>query len=303
MKAMILAAGLGTRLLPLTLKTPKVLVPIANRPVIDWTIDYLKSFGVQEIVVNSHHHCNIVSKHLNHGKPFGILIDLRFEPKILGTGGGIKNTADFWSKDPFIVINGDILTDINLSKVYEAHRKRGALATLVLHDYEPFNKILIDKDLNIADIPETYGFNDIGRLAFTGIQILEPEVLDYIPTDTFSDIMDCHRYLIRNGKPVGAYIAKDIKWHDIGTVNSYILANKQALGNRKFLVGDRCKTDKTAYLKDWAVVGNGTILQQGSEIRRSILWDNVKVKDGVKITDSIVTYSKEVSYDLIGIII
>lgn len=300
MKAMILAAGLGTRLLPLTSKTPKVLVPIANRPVIDWTIDHLKSYGVKEITVNSHHHCNILSKHLDHGKPFGVLIDLRFEPKILGTGGGIKNTADFWNNDPFIVVNGDILTDINLSKVYEAHRKNGTLATLVLHDYEPFNKILIDKDLHITEIPNTYGFNRFGRLAFTGIQILEPEVLDYIPTDTFSDIMDCHRYLIRSGKPVGAYIAEDIKWHDIGTVNSYILANKQALGKRPFLVGDSCKIDNTACFKDWAVIGNGTILQQGSEIRRSILWDNVKVKDGVKITDSIVTYSKEVSYDLIG---
>ena len=299
MKAMILAAGLGTRLRPLTSKIPKVLVPVANRPVIDWNIDYLKAYGVTEIVVNAHHHYDMISKHLDHGKPFGIKIYLRVEPKILGTGGGIKNTADFWDKDPFIVLNGDILTDINLAEVYDAHRKSGTLATLVLHDYEPFNKIKINNRLQITDIPFTYDFKESNRLAFTGVQILEPELLTQIPLDTFSDIIDCHRFSIKEGNPVGAYVAKGHDWHDIGTVNSYIRANKEALGKKSFLVGKMCKINKTATFKDWAIIGNGTSLRQRSEIQRSILWEKVKVKEGIKIIDSIVTSSKEVDIDLI----
>ncbi|MBN1276466.1 MAG: NDP-sugar synthase [Deltaproteobacteria bacterium] len=303
MKAMILAAGLGTRLRPLTSKIPKALVPVANRPAIDWNIEYLKAYGVTQIVVNAHQHLDMVSKHLNLGKPFGLKIDLRFEPKILGTGGGIRNTADFWDKEPFIVVNGDILTNIDLSKACYEHRKSGALATLVLHDYGPFNKIQINKQFQITDIPVNYDSKKSERLAFTGIQILEPEIFRHIPAGIFCDIIDCHRWLIMKGKQVRAYIAEGHDWHDIGTPGSYINANKWAVGKNPVLVGHRCRIDKTATLEGWAVIGNETDLHKNVLIQRSILWDRVKVKEGIRIIDSIVTSSKEVRYDLINKII
>ena len=164
MKAMILAAGLGTRLRPLTLNTPKALMPVGNVPIIDRIIEYLKTYGISELVVNAHHHYEQIAEHLNSGRHFGINIDVRVEPNILGTGGGIKNTEDFWDKAPFIVINGDVLTNINLRNAYKAHERSGSLATLILHDQPPFNQLKIDDKKNITHIA---GKNLDNRLAFS----------------------------------------------------------------------------------------------------------------------------------------
>ena len=297
MKAMILAAGFGTRLRPLSLNRPKALVPIANKPVIDWVIEYLKGYHVNKIVVNAHHHHKKILKHLNRGRPFGIDIQVRVEPDILGTGGGIKNTADFWDVDPFVVINSDILTNINVLKAYEFHRKRGNLATLILHDRPPFNQIQIDSQMNIIDITED---NRAGRLGFTGIHIISPELLTYIPAGVFSNIIDCYRKLIRKEKPVKAFISTGHKWQDIGTVESYVLANKYALKRKHFLLAPDARVHHTARLKDWAVIGGKTCLEQGVEITRSILWEKVTVKRGVKVVDSIVTASREVTHDVMN---
>ena len=299
MKAMILAAGLGTRLRPLTLKRPKALIPVANRPLIDRTVEYLKFHGVREIVVNAHHHHNQISKHLDQGRPFGIRIEVRVEPEILGTGGGIKNTTDFWDTDPFIVVNGDVLTNIDLIKAYKRHLRKRNPATLVLHDCRPFNKIQIDSHSRIVDIPFENYPKSPGRLAFTGIHVIEPELLSHIPGGAFSNIIDCYRELIRKGTPIGAYVVKGHYWRDIGTVSNYIHASKEALRKDSFLIGRGCKIHDTARLKDWAIIGDGTCLEQGAEIRGSILWEDVKVKKGTKVVNSIVTSSGQVGLDLI----
>lgn len=296
---MILAAGLGTRLKPLTDSTPKALVPIVNKPIINRTIDYLKSYGVRRIVVNAHHHSKRIVDYLNNGGPFGIEIDVRVEPEILGTGGGIGNTKDFWDNEPFIVINADILTDIHLNKAYERHRSSGGLATLILHDHEPFNQVLIDNRGCITDIGTQ---KNPSRLAFTGIHVVEPELLSYIPESGFSDIMDCYRRLIRSGKRISAYITEGHYWRDIGNIGSYIQANKDVLGrsSKMFFQGSHTVLHPSVRLSEWAVVGDHVALEQGVEIRRSIIWDHVRVKRGCTITDSIVTSNQEVDGDLRG---
>jgi mannose-1-phosphate guanylyltransferase len=296
MKAMILAAGLGTRLRPLTLNTPKALMPVGNVPIIDRIIEYLKTFGIRELVVNAHHHHEQIVEHLNGGRPFNINIDVRVEPDILGTGGGIKNTEDFWDNAPFIVMNGDILTNINLRKAYEAHKHSESLATLVLHDQPPFNQIKIDDQKNITHIAEE---NLADRLAFTGIHIIDPKLMAHIPEGIFSNIIHCYRELIRTGKPPKAYISRGYEWRDMGTIESYVHANKEALHGKSFLCSPDCRIDSSAVLKDWAVIGSETVLEQGVEVRRSIIWEKVKVKKGVKVIDSIVTSFKYVEHDLI----
>jgi len=296
MKAMILAAGLGTRLKSLGVDKPKALVPIGNKPVIDRVINYLKGFHVSEMVVNAHHHHRQIVRYLCDGRPFGVRIQVRVEPEILGTGGGIKNTEDFWDTEPFVVINSDILTNINLSKAYEHHRRNGNLATLILHDQPPFNQIQIDSRMNILDITVN---NRPGRFAFTGIHIIDPKLLDYIPEGAFSDIIDCYRDLMQKDKPVRAYISTGHKWRDIGTVENYILANKEALEGESFLLAPGSQIHSSVKLKDWAIIGEEACLEQGVEIRRSILWGKVTVKRGIKVVDSIVTASKKVTRDLI----
>jgi len=296
MKAMILAAGMGTRLKPLTLNTPKALMPVGNVRIIDRIIEYLKQYCISELVINAHHHYEQIVEHLKGSRPFGINIDVRVEPNILGTGGGIKNTEDFWDKAPFIVINGDVLTNINLRMAYEAHERSGSLATLILHDKPPFNQIKIDDQKNITHIA---GENLTNRLAFTGIHIIDPKIMAHIPEGIFSNIIHCYRELIRGGKPPKAYISAGHQWRDIGTVKSYVLANKEALQGESFLCSPDCRIDSSAGLKDWAVIGKETVLEQGVEVCRSIVWEKVKVKKGVKVIDSIVTAFKKVEHDLI----
>lgn len=296
MKAMILAAGLGTRLMPLTLETPKPLVPIGNRPIIDRVIEYLHGQGIRKIVVNAHHHHKQVVEHLDEGRPFGIDIEVRVEPEILGTGGGIRNTEDFWDTNPFVVINGDILTDVGLNKAFEEHRRHRNLVTLVLHDYEPFNQIQIDNHLNIIDIASD---NRDGRLAFTGIHIIEPEVLNYIPQGVFSNIIDCYCDMIRSGKPVGAYLPSGHYWRDVGTISSYVLANKESLHGEPFFIAPSCRIDNSAKLDEWAIIGENSLLEKEVEITRSILWKDVKVRKGVKVIDTIVTSFKDIKNDVI----
>jgi mannose-1-phosphate guanylyltransferase len=295
-KAMILAAGLGTRLRPLTSDRPKALVPVGNRPVIEKVIEYLKTQGVTEIVVNAYHHHKQIVKHLDTIGHSGTKIEVRVEPKLLGTGGGLKNTGDFWDKDPFFVINADILSDIDLAEAYEAHKKGGNLATLILHDHEPFNQVRIDDRLNITDIAKE---NQTGRLAFTGIHIIEPELLSHIKKGVYSNIIDCYRELIKAGEPIRGYISEGYRWLDIGSIESYIIANKDVLRGKSFLVDPDCHIEASSRLLDWAVIGAKAIIEHDVEIRRSILWKNVKIKEGIKVIDSIVTDSREVRSDLI----
>jgi NDP-sugar pyrophosphorylase family protein len=253
--------------------------------------------GVSRIVVNAHHHQQQIVDYIDGGRPFGLEIEVLVEPEILGTGGGIKNASALLDNETFIVINCDILTNINLAQAYRDHKKSGTLATLVLHDCESFNRILIGKNHAITDIARK---NIPGRLAFTGIHVMEPELLSHIPEGKFSDIIDCYRLLIPFGKSFNAFLSEGHYWRDIGSVSSYIRANKELLKKESFSIGPGCHMDSSAKLEEWAIVGEKTYLEKDVEIRRSILWDNVKVKDGRSIVDSIVTSFREVDRDLVG---
>ena len=297
MKAMILAAGLGTRLRPLTLKKPKPLMPVANRPMIDRVIEYLRQYGVEEFIVNAHHHSGQVAAHLDGGRPFGVKIEVRVEARILGTGGAIKNTEGFWDDAPFVIMNSDILTDIDLERAVHLHQERNNLVTLVLHDCKPFNQVRITDDLTIRDIASKPGPE---RLAFTGIHILEPELLSHIPAGEFSNIIDCYSKLIAEGRRIGACVSRGHYWRDVGTVRSYLLANQEALHGEQWLFGPGCRIHPSAVLTDWAVMGPRTVVAAGAEVGRSVLWDNVTIEKGIRVMDSVVTSSITVKEDLAG---
>ncbi|NIQ87975.1 MAG: NTP transferase domain-containing protein, partial [Deltaproteobacteria bacterium] len=132
-KAMILAAGLATRLRPLTLSRPKVLVPVQNRPLLDWLVAYLGAGGAEEVIVNTYHLSEKLIEYVE-SADFPIPVNLRVEKTLLGTGGGIRNVMDFWDHRPFVVINGDILSAIDLQGVLRSHEDSGASVTLVLKD-------------------------------------------------------------------------------------------------------------------------------------------------------------------------
>lgn len=236
MKALILAAGFGIRLLPFTKNTPKALFPVSGRPLLDTIILNLENAGCKAIIINTHHLYKEIDSYLAR-KKYAIPVITRYEPEILGTGGAIKNVADFWDDNPFMVINSDIVTDINLKKVYDFHLNHKHPATLVLHDYPRFNTVSINKNGFITYFHETtplpshpssgsnfYRPGETGKLTFTGIQVLDPQVLELIPDNIFSSSIDIYRELISQNKKVCAFISKKYYWKDIGSPERYIEA-------------------------------------------------------------------------------
>ncbi len=233
MKALILAAGFGTRLLPFTKNTPKALFPIAGRPLLHIMILSLQNAGCKAVIINTHHLYKKIDSYLMQQK-YAIPVITRYEPEILGTGGAIKNVADFWDDNPFMVINSDIFTDIDLKKVYDFHLNHSHPVTLVLH-YDPqFNTVSVNKNGFITDFHDStpppsrsvsgsniYRPGETEKLTFTGIQVLDPQILELIPDNMFSSSIDIYRQLISENKKVCAFIAKEYQWKDIGSPERY----------------------------------------------------------------------------------
>ncbi|MBN1932142.1 MAG: phosphotransferase [Desulfobacterales bacterium] len=282
MKAMILAAGFGSRLLPFTKNIPKPLFPFAGRPLLDMIIRSLEDANCQAIIINTHHLHEKIEAFIIKEK-YKIPISIRYEPVILGTGGAIKNVADFWDNKAFMVINSDIVTNIDLKEVYDFHLSHQHPATLVLHDYPDFNNVLVNQDAFVIGFH--YGHQPASihkpmqerlkkdlctrcklNLAFTGIHVLNPSILDYIPNNSFSNIIDVYDKLISNGKKLKAFISKNHYWEDIGTPQRYKKAVIKKMGPEAFneaFPNNECRSIKQTQLKgdgsdrDWFRLESG----------------------------------------------
>ncbi|MFP4040682.1 MAG: sugar phosphate nucleotidyltransferase [Desulfosudaceae bacterium] len=222
-KALVLAAGYGRRLLPHTRRTPKPLFTIAGIPVIDHVIDLLVRAGCGGIVVNTHHLHEKLARHFNR-KNHGLPVRLSYEPDILGTGGAIRNNLAFLGQAPFLVINSDIYTTIDLAAVYNFHNGHDDPVTLVMRDDPRFNTVTV----NSRD--EVTGFDpfpdeppeSVRRLTFTGIQVLNPAVGEFLPpAGRFGDIISSYRRLLETGRKIKACLPENGEWDDIGTPRSY----------------------------------------------------------------------------------
>ncbi|MDY0377913.1 MAG: sugar phosphate nucleotidyltransferase [Desulfobacterales bacterium] len=219
MKALILAAGFGTRLLPFTRHTPKPLFSIGGRRLLDIAIRRLIEAGCRAVMINTHHLHEKIEDFILRQR-YEIPVFLKFEPVILGTGGAIGNALDFWESDPFMVINGDIVTDIDLKAVYAHHIRNGNDATLVLCNHSAFNQVEVDSRNRITRF-HSEPVPDRKAWTFTGIQVLSSVVLDYIPKNQFSSSIEAYRKMIADGRKIQAYIAEGACWNDIGTPERY----------------------------------------------------------------------------------
>jgi mannose-1-phosphate guanylyltransferase len=314
---MVLAAGKGTRLLPLTLHKPKPLFPLLTRPLLAWIFDALTRSHVRRLILNSHHLSEQLESFLvqpAQREQFGDL-QIRREPVLLGTGGGIKNTEGFWRSDPFLVLNGDILTDIDLSPAIEFHRKNQGPVTLVVHDYPPFNNIVLDEEGRIRELRVPSG----GRWAFTGIHILNRDLFKYLPPKAYYDIIPVYQDLIRRGIPLWAFTAQGHYWRDMGTLESYRALHRDFLTGKTLSLFDpgrgvaltppgwcfhpRARIAEGVRLEGWGAVGANCRLGQGCRLRNSILWEGVTVREGVRIDGAIVSERQEITSDLMEDII
>lgn len=227
MKALILAAGLGTRLLPHTKRLPKPLFPINGQPIIDITIRKLINAGVEGIVINTHHLHQQIAAFIK-SRDYSIPVLTRFEETILGTGGAIKNVADFLADQPFLVINSDILTDIDLPAVMAFHHHHPHPVTMVMHDYPEFNNVWVDLSGFVTGFagPDNGADEDesLDCLAFTGIHVLDPAVMEWIAENQFVSIIDVYRDILQSGLKIKAYLPNGHCWRDMGTPDSFFEA-------------------------------------------------------------------------------
>ncbi|MER3431797.1 MAG: hypothetical protein C4325_00850 [Blastocatellia bacterium] len=276
MKAMILAAGFGTRLFPLTIDRTKPAIPFLGKPLVGYVAEYLSGFGLKEIIVNVHHQPDSVVSALGDGSKFGVRIEYsREEPSILGTAGALDNVRALLESETFLVINGKIITDIDLSLAIAHHRRTNALATMVLLPNlkkERFTIVNCDdgRVVGFDGFPDPASNGNEPPLMFTGIQILEPAVLDYIPRGVYSDIVPAvYKPAIADGKRISAFVAAG-RWYELSTIERYLEVSLAKLAPRSSFVGKGCTIAETA------------------EIESSILWDDVIVGDRSRIYRSVI---------------
>jgi NDP-sugar pyrophosphorylase family protein len=245
MKAMVLAAGQGTRLHPLTERTPKALVPVAGRPMIDYSLLLLKRYGIRDIIINLHHLGDQIESYLGDGKRLGLQITYSEEPELLDTGGGLLKAKPFLQDSTFIVINTDVLIDLSLSELLAFHEAKGAVATLVLRPdalADQYGSMEIDGDGRIHRFLQTristMGSRPTTKLMFTGVQVLEPRVFDYMESDSgvrkFSTTKDTYpRMLLDQERLFGFRF--DGFWQDVGTASRIKEAEESLAGGKATL--------------------------------------------------------------------
>jgi mannose-1-phosphate guanylyltransferase len=239
MNAMVLAAGLGTRLRPLTDQMPKALLPVEGRPLIHYPLLLLKRYGITDIVINLHHHGHKIVDALGDGRAMGLRLQYSWEPTILGTGGGIKQARRLLGDSTVMVINSDILVDLNLDDVVEFHRRRDATVSMVVRadpDVARYGAIELDGQDRIRTIigqgdqggGEGHGGAGAGALRpfmFTGVHLLEPSVFDAIPGHGFSSITDVYIAMLQHDEQLFGYVMTGA-WMDLGTPERYQEANR-----------------------------------------------------------------------------
>lgn len=278
---MILAAGFGTRLFPLTIDRTKPAIPFLGKPLVGYVAEYIAKYGFNDVVVNLHHQPESVKAALGDGSEFGVKIQYTYEePKILGTAGALDNARHLLEDGTFLIANGKIITDIDIHQALETHKRSGALATMVLKEnakFEKFTEVIVEDGM-IKGFGEGFPVRDPENpnqktpLMFTGIQILEPRVFDYIPRGVYSDIVPTfYNPALRNGEKIVAHITK-AKWFELSTIPRYLDITLGMLNGSK----------------DRNVVGKNSKISATARIEDSILWDNVTIGDDAVIERSII---------------
>ncbi|HEX9467611.1 MAG TPA: sugar phosphate nucleotidyltransferase [Acidimicrobiia bacterium] len=326
MKAVILAGGEGTRLRPLTSNTPKPMMPLANKPMMEHIVALLALHGFDDIVVTVAFLANQIRDYFGDGSDFGVTMRYATEDTPLGTAGSVRNAADELA-DTFLVISGDVLTDIDLTAFVKAHRDAGAAASIALkHVDNPleFGIVITQPDGTIERFLEkpTWGevFSDTIN---TGIYVLEPEVFEYIPEGHVVDFSgDVFPTLLEAGYTMHGHVTEGY-WEDVGTLEAYSRAHTDALDGRVKLdiggfqlgegqwigtdveispearidgpvvIGDSCRIEAGAHLREYTVLGTDVIVKADAFLHRAVLHDHVYVGSGSNLRGCVIGRSTD----------
>src|SRR5271165_6629164 len=316
MRAMVLAAGLGTRLRPLTYEITKPMVPVLDRPVMEHILDLLDRHSFGPVIANLHYFPDTIREH------FGERLEYRYEPELLGTAGGVRGCADFFGDESFLVISGDALTDIDLGAFVARHREAGGVATLAVKqvaDTREYGVVLHDREGRITGFQEKptpeEALSDLGNC---GIYIFEPRIFDYFPQRPFADwAQDVFPALLENDVPFHIHEVHEY-WNDIGSLGELRKGTFDALRGELHLeiqgtevspgvivagstpLPDDVEIDGAAWigrdveigagvrLMGPLVVGEGAAIGEGAVVRESILLPDTHLAAGSIVIDAIV---------------
>jgi mannose-1-phosphate guanylyltransferase/phosphomannomutase len=325
-KAVVLAGGEGTRLRPLTSSQPKPMIPIANVPMMEHIVHLLARHGFDDIVVTLAFLADQISNYFGDGSDFGVSIRYSLEERPLGTAGSVGNARALLD-EPFLVIAGDALTDVDLRGLYEAHRKQEAFATIALKRVEnptEFGIVITRDDGSIERFLEkpTWGqvFSDTIN---TNIYVLEPEIFDLIPADESVDFSeDVFPAVLAEGRRIYGHIAEGY-WEDVGTLDAYRRAHRDVLEGRvhvtipgfevsegvwvgeavdlspdaviegPVVIGDNCRVEAGAHLAEYTVLGDDVVVKSAADITHSIVHDHGYIGDNVRLHGAVVGRSSD----------
>ncbi len=321
MKVVIMAGGAGSRLRPLTIKRPKPMVPIVNKPIIYHIVELLKRHGVTDVIITVQYLAEMIQNYFGNGSNFGMNIQYSIEEVPLGTAGSVKNVQDLLD-DTFLVISGDALTNFNLTKIVTHHKNNKALATLALYklaDPLDYGVVTLNQQGHISRFQEKPSRGLVmSDYVNTGIYVLEPEVLNHIETDApFDFANDLFPLLQKRGYSLNGYVSEGY-WCDVGNISQYIHANADALEGRvegidlgnylgkgiwagheveispgarlegPIYLGDAVQIKEGAVIRGPTIIRDYTVVDNWAHIDCSILWRNCYVGKGVQINGAVI---------------
>lgn len=313
MKAMVLGAGLGSRLDPLTRSVPKPMVPVVGKPVLGHILDHLRQIGVRDVIVNAQYLHDVLATKIGDGSAYGVNVTLAVETELCGDAGGLKRVQSFFDDgtgDPFLVIGGDDLTDIDLEALIKFHVDRNAVATMPVKrvaDTSQFGIAVVSDDGLVQRFQEKPKPEEaFSNLANTGMYVFSPEVFNHIPEGQFYGVgNNVLPDLLAKGLRVAA-METTRYWMDVGNVEVYRQAQRDVIDGLVHAelptgasrIGD-CIVCEGAIVEgtinDHSVIGHGAIVEAGAVVRNSVLWDGAVVKSGTTLENCIVGENVTVS--------
>ena len=305
MKVVILAGGFGTRLRPLTYTQPKPMLQIVGKPVIEHIVEYLRSYGFFDIILTTNYLRNQVIGHLGHGEKYGVNIIYPFEEDPLGTAGSVKNISQHLN-ETFLVIQGDNITDFDLNSIIKFHKKKGQLATMMVHpvpDPEHYGVVVAGDDGLVQSFHEKPSSDECqSNMINTGVYVLEPEVLEYIPLNTKFDFSRDLFPILTERQLLYACPAQGF-WTDIGQPSGFNKAKMHLFRNAEYQISDNATilgdvqekvalgegvyVGKNSMIYGPTTIGENTLIEENCVIGpNSCVGKNLVIKEGTKITGS-----------------
>ena len=297
MKGMILSAGLGTRLRPLTFERAKPAIPLLGKPLVVRLIEHLMESGIREFRLNLHHLPQTIEGVFRTPDTEHLAVSFSYEPEILGTAGGLKANESFFSGETLLMANADILIDFPLREAIAFHRKRRPLATLILYPQTPPFRhfpVRIDEDGRLSNFKGAGGGGPLRPevYVFTGIHLIEPEIFDFIPPGKPWEINDqTYPEALRNGREICGFPVQGY-WNDLGDPGRYLAAQRDLLvaaGTQPpAVVAPGVQIAEDCRLGSFVSVSAGCVLEEGTAAENSILWDGVRLTRGASVRNCII---------------